>query len=225
MKVPYLPRAGIARAAEELLERALGARADQVPIDLDALVFDYLCEHEGLVFVDDEILASGAQHDVLGRIDVLAGRISVCASLKVSDPRRFRFTVAHELGHWVLHRPLVLTDRAHPDLFPNGTVFVSTRASQSARVQGKPPEEWQADYFASHLLLPRRVLRREYTRRLGATPSVRPDGMTLEEYARQVARTRFAEHAPLADAFGTSLQATAIALEELGLVVSDPVLL
>ena len=220
-----MPRSGIVRAVDDLLERALGSRVNTLPVDLDALVFDHLCEHEGLVFVEDQVLGMDGQHEILGRTELLAGRIVVCASLKATDLRRFRFTVAHELGHWILHRPLFLDDREHPELFPSNTVFISTASSHSVVARGADQAEWQANCFASHLLIPRAALRREYSARFGTSPNVKPISSTLREHSRNVARSRAGGVRSIADAFEASIEATAIALEEIGLVVAEPVLL
>jgi hypothetical protein len=218
-------RGEVAEAASGLLARALGQKSDEVPVDLDAVTFDYLCEHESLVFVEDETLGMDGPHEILGRTELLLGRISVCAALKQRDLRRFRFTVAHELGHWVLHRSLAMASAEQGELFPAGAVFVSTESSLSLDLGGKAPEEWQADYFASHLLLPRLALRREFGARFGVKPSVRPAGSSLRNHSRHVARAAVRELLPLVDAFQASVEATAIALEESGLVIPEPTLL
>ncbi len=196
-----------------------------LPIDLEAIVYDHLCEDEGLVFIEDQVLGTDGLHEVLGRTELLSGRILVCAALKARDYRRFRFTVAHELGHWVLHRPLALVDREHPELFATNTIFVSTDSARGSAVHSITPAERQANLFASHLLIPGRYMRREYAARFGAAPSVRPGGCSLREHSRDTARARVAGLLSLADVFQASVEATAIALEQMSLVISEPVLL
>lgn len=63
---------------------------------------------------------------------------------------RFRFTIAHELGHWVLHR----------HLFKNETKAVATLRGSEGKysLRQKTPNarlEWQANYFASCILMPK----------------------------------------------------------------------
>lgn len=227
MKVPFLPKAGIAAAALELREKAFGDRVHAIPLDLDALVFDYLCEKQGLVFTDESHLGFIDGDEVLGRTDLLAGRISITSTIKHTDLRRYRFTVAHEIGHWVFHRPLALANREHPELFPEGAILVTTTATLAplgASSRDNTSVEWQANYFASHILLPRRVLASEFALRFGPKPLVRDRSETLRDLARRAARSRTDGSSSLADAFGTSTEATAIALEEAGLVAADPVL-
>lgn len=61
---------------------------------------------------------------------------------------RQAFTMAHELGHWLLHKQIFLDD---PDRYP-----VMPRFSQPN--QGDPLEK-EANKFAAHLLVPTRLLR------------------------------------------------------------------
>lgn len=225
MKVPFLPPSRIADSASALLERGLRAGSGVLPINLDALVFDHLCEHEGLVFVADEVLARPGSDQVLGRTELIAGRITVCAALRERDYRRWRFTVAHELGHWELHRPLALSDREQSELFPREAILTTTATSLSKGGAGAHPEEWQANYFASHLLMPRPALRREFQKQHGAEVIVTPRGVALRDHSRHLSRTTAKGPCSIADLFETSVEATAIALEESGLVVAEPVLL
>jgi len=60
------------------------------------------------------------------------------------------FTFAHELGHWVLHA----TDETQLclDLFTNKKIFYCRSKSM------KPPVEYQADLFASCILMPKPMM-------------------------------------------------------------------
>ena len=68
---------------------------------------------------------------------------------------RYRFTLAHEGGgHWRLHRGLVRSDHDQEVLFadvPKPTVIC--RSSKA-----KERVEWQADFYASCLLMPRKLV-------------------------------------------------------------------
>lgn len=59
---------------------------------------------------------------------------------------RDRFTIAHELGHFFLHWPMV--QKEHP-----GSIMVATRwVDVSDRVQQRA--EWEANWFAAAFLMP-----------------------------------------------------------------------
>lgn len=69
---------------------------------------------------------------------------------KAEDSARNNFTIAHELGHAVLHQHLFA---------PGKTRFLHRKSEYDPKAK-KPPEEQEADAFAAHLLVPFRVLNR-----------------------------------------------------------------
>lgn len=81
---------------------------------------------------------------VSGLCDFSAARIYVN---KDDSPERQAFTMAHELGHWVLHREDFL---ANPDSYP-----VLPRFNHPNR---SDPMEKEANKFAACLLVPKRML-------------------------------------------------------------------
>lgn len=60
---------------------------------------------------------------------------------------RQSFTIAHELGHWILHRDLFLSE---PDLYP-----ILPRFADPNRAD---PLEKEANHFAANLLVPEHLL-------------------------------------------------------------------
>ena len=96
--------------------------------------------------------------DILGAIFFDEARIVIDESL---DPEenpakegRYRFTLGHEGGHWRLHRHLFSKDSAQAALFGGPSVpSVVCRSSQA-----KERVEWQADFYASCLLMPRKLV-------------------------------------------------------------------
>jgi Zn-dependent peptidase ImmA (M78 family) len=152
------------------------------------------------------------------------GRIELSRSLKTSGTDgRYRFTLAHEIGHWELHRPLYLAQAEELDLFADaGAVECLTslnRAIFPSRGRAVAPEEWQANRFAAALLIQPVVLRQEFESRFGPAPVVwrTPAWESHSENIRQHA-LRLAVHVrngfqPLFKAFGVSREAMAIALE------------
>jgi Zn-dependent peptidase ImmA (M78 family) len=179
------------------------------------------------------------QPDILGAIWVDTETVMIDCSL---DPKqnplmagRYRFSVAHEIGHWRLHRAYVAKDANQASLFdgsPEPTVIC--RSSQA-----KEPVEWQADFFSSCLLMPRRQVHEEWKECLGRTrplllsdlqPNVRVmkraqtmiyeqgrseagavEDALFDEVAKQIARR-----------FGVSAPAMRIRLEKLELLLRQP---
>jgi hypothetical protein len=72
-------------------------------------------------------------------------------------PPRRRFTIAHELGHWSLHRTGgAVWCRSHAVDPPD-----APRAEPAPRRE-YPPEESEANEFAAALLMPAHLVRRHY---------------------------------------------------------------
>jgi Zn-dependent peptidase ImmA (M78 family) len=165
LRVPYIPDDLIERDAEALLGEFAHARGIEVrpPIPIEDIVekhlklrieFDNL---HGILGVPRS--GFGLDPDIFGAIWLESGRIVIdeCLDPEERPERegRYRFTLAHEGGgHWRLHRRLVcptegqsslLTDRARPT--------VVCRSSQA-----KERVEWQADFYASCLLMPRKMV-------------------------------------------------------------------
>jgi Zn-dependent peptidase ImmA (M78 family) len=178
------------------------------------------------------------QPDILGAIWVDTETVLIDNSL---DPRknpsivgRYRFSVAHEIGHWRLHRSYVAKSADQPSLFDGSTE--PTVISRSSRA--KDPIEWQADFFASCLLMPRDHVLGEWKERLGRTrplllSELRPNGRvmmraqtTIYEQGRTEAGAAddavFEEVAkPIARRFAVSPSAMRIRLEKLGLLLRE----
>lgn len=240
MKYPYLRTDEIDAAAGRLLQVAFGA-ADGIPypLDLEALVFEYLCEREDLVFDDEQDLGEQDGDPILGMMRPFRNAILISAPLKRDGPEgRYRFTVAHEIGHWVLHRPLFLAAAEQSELFRGNAGEADDLVSLNRNVfpegggrERLPPEEWQANRFAVALLLDDRILRAAFVERFGEPPLPRrrEDGFvrstSLRKLSRLVASEQVRGRPPLQDLFGLSTEAMAIALESRGYVVEGPLLM
>ncbi len=71
-----------------------------------------------------------------------------------SQENRYRFTLAHEGGHWRLHPPRILRDAPQ-------TVFLGAAPAAEAicwPTQTTRRGEWQANHYASCLLIPRPMI-------------------------------------------------------------------
>ena len=162
-KVPYMTPEAIEQDADTLL--AEYARARGVVIAPPIPIEDILEKHLklGIEFDDTHrifgIPRAVTAPDILGAIFFNEERIVIDESLDpVEYPGmegRYRFTLAHEGGgHWRLHRRYFIDNTEQADLF-EGPVTPSVICRSS---QGKEPVEWQADYYASCLLMPRKLL-------------------------------------------------------------------
>jgi Zn-dependent peptidase ImmA (M78 family) len=176
------------------------------------------------------------QPDILGAIWVDTETILIDRTL---DPKknpsmsgRYRYSLGHEIGHWRLHRSYVSKDGNQTSLFeapsdPN----VICRSSQA-----KEPIEWQAEFFSSCLLMPRRRVHKEWMEYLGRTrplllSDLQPNGRVMMRaqtiiYEQGRSETGAVDDAlfeevakPIARRFGVSAPAMRIRLEKLGLLL------
>ena len=161
--VPYLADEAIERDSVSLIEEFEHARG--VTIEPPIPIEDILEKHLKLRIEFDDLHArhnvprpENGQTDILGAI-YGDGSIFIDESL---DPEenpvregRYRFTLAHEGGgHWRLHQHLIKEDTAQASLFgDDGAPKFICRSSQA-----KERVEWQADFYASCLLMPRKMV-------------------------------------------------------------------
>ncbi|BAE52557.1 ImmA/IrrE family metallo-endopeptidase [Paramagnetospirillum magneticum] len=131
------------------------------PVDLDAMA-----RALGLdVTLDAEI-----PPDVSGKIErVAGGRFRVSINQKHHANRR-RFTLAHEIAHYVLHRDLI------------GTGVTDNAMYRSANLSDE--QEVQANRFAAGLLMPADVVRRKWSE------GIRSDAEMAKEFRVSPAAAR-----------------------------------
>ncbi|GJQ27838.1 MAG: hypothetical protein HBSAPP02_28700 [Phycisphaerae bacterium] len=220
--VPFLHEKQIEREAQVLLEEHAQAHSWQVtaPVPVDEIIELYL----KLTFAIEDLQALLHVDDVLGAIWFTTKEIRVDVRLDpTANPLllgRYRFTLAHEAGHWRLHRQYYLEDPNQGKLFDGrGQPAFVCRSSV------RPPAERQADMFAGCLLMPREVLRAAWQAWRGNHDAVAVQqlpAVALHAEAKRnenVAMERFCR--PLADQFEVSAEAMRIRLENLGLLLRE----
>ena len=95
---------------------------------------------------------------ILGRFDFQPRQIFVDKILPHDSPR-FRWTLCHEVGHFVLHRKLNprFISRDAPEFVDTKTELGFIRTARKSELEWI---EWQANQFAASLLLPRAIVMR-----------------------------------------------------------------
>ena len=172
IQVEYLSEETIERDAEALLEEFFRARGVQVEPAIP--IEDIIEKHLKLsIDFDDlhEVLGVpkvGPESDIQGAIWVDRGEIWIDENLdpdeSPSNENRYRFTLAHEGGgHWRLHRPYLFTDASQGSLFgrPSQPPLVCRKS------QAKERAEWQADFYAACLLMPRALVFEAWRQQFG----------------------------------------------------------
>ena len=125
----YISEAKVRHAAEKVLSDA-GAQGPPV-------VLDDIARRRGARVVRDAL-----ETDLSGVLHMVDGTPLIAVNSAHSQARQ-RFTIAHEVGHLVLHGPQTFVDRR----------FVFRRDQKAAT--GSDREEIQANMFAAEVLMPR----------------------------------------------------------------------
>lgn len=202
------------------------------PIPVD----DIIEAHLKIAIEVRDLRAEYPEGDVLGAIYFNDKLILVDQSLVPEDfpsmRGRYRFTVAHELGHWRLHRHLYLRRAGERSLLPD----TAPRPDHVLRSHQSDPKEFQANRFAACLLMPREIVKREWHTWRGSMDPIYLDDLRARQQqiltAEVLRRGGFKsgddaldnmllEHAarPLAETFEVSPDAMRIRLEEMKLLL------
>lgn len=234
-EVPFLHKNQIEREADLLLAEyaEIIEPITKPPIPIEEMVGSVVkLRHR---FLDLNALFPFA--DVHGAIWFEEAIIGIDSSLNPdSFPKRrgrYHFTVAHEIGHWRLHREHYMRNPAQRLLFDDGSPQpdVVCRTNES-----KKSVEWQADCFAASVLMPRKLVHAAWAEFRGgdnrpvelseihaAHPGsplfCRGQPASTEEERDNAAKEDFCR--PLAGLFEVSREAMRIRLEGLELIVRE----
>ena len=183
-------------------------------------VEEILEAHLGLTYDFDDLSGLMGMPDVLGGTWFRSREVKIDQSL---DPTvfpsklgRYRFTVAHEVGHWELHRQRYLAAEGQAAMFAGEDRQVVCRSNDTS------PLEWQADRFAGYLLMPKDMVFAQWE----AMHGNREPYIAIDEIEDLRARWGLGEDErptvevarQLAPVFEVSAQAMQIRLVELGLI-------
>lgn len=202
-----------------LLLAEYGAKHGQVtspPVPVDDIVELYL--KLTLEIIDTRKLFG--VDDVHGALWVNEKRVGIDQRL---DPARnpsmlgrYHFTLAHEAGHWRLHRQLFQRHANQHSLFPEG----ADRPEYICRSSDTEPIEYQANRFASCLLMPCEMVKRAWHEwRGGMDPIYLPDLRAETDDDRSDEGLLEGSVRPLAVTFQVSPEAMRIRAEGLGFLL------
>ena len=148
---PDLPEDYIEQQAEELLSRYSSPSGSEIKPPIPAeVIAEQLLGYE--IEITDEGLFSDP--DYLGGI-VFEDRVIQVNSEVESHEGRYNFTIAHEIGHHILHKKFYSDNKEE-----------NTKHTMCRETGSKPLAEQQADRFAAALLMPGENVRDAYARTL-----------------------------------------------------------
>ena len=132
-QIPYLSKEDIVRSVENTLEECWD---DEFPVDIEAI-----CDDLKISILPISGLSRTFQVDAFISVDFKS--IYVDSKEFEKDSHRYRFSVAHELGHYVLHQ------KYYPHDIDNLENWIKT-----SQYFLNNYAEFQANYFAGSLLVP-----------------------------------------------------------------------
>ena len=230
-KLIYQKNSDIELAANRLLyhfDKRLLEERQVIPVE-DILEYE-ICERYKIKF--DLFNFKRFKPEVLGeykyRERVLYIDYWLYNSWNKRDQRRCRFTMAHEIGHYLLHGQILERGIRQQTLFGSDEEAESeenclfmTRENTIERDIGGilPPLERQANYFAACLLMPRNMVRGELEK-MGFNIPIRLNkddwgGQGEDDYRLVI---KFVNKLGLHDLFDVNVSAMAYRLMQLGLV-------
>ncbi len=217
MKVPWLSKNKIAERASALIAyfQSLAGYEIKPPIPVEEIIERAL----GLRLIYDDLEEKLGSRDILGAIYVEAKLICINERMfEQSSEGRLVFTCGHEAGHWVLHRKYAAAGSQKSE--QGASVVCHLRDSGKAI-------EWQADYFASCLLMPEKDIRKAFHEVCSLEPivvrNVRSDVVGGKRCVEPFVEQWPYIAAAMCEAGGfsnVSRQAMVIRLQDLGLLVN-----
>lgn len=133
---------GAARKQAEAIHLRYGA--GDLPVDVEAIA-----ERIGAPVIYDDL----GSEDISGLL--ISNDAGACIMIQRSHhPKRRRFSIAHEIGHFVLRHQSEHGEHVHVD---RGN-YISFRDARSSK--GVDAKEMEANAFASSLLMPEALVRR-----------------------------------------------------------------
>lgn len=244
IKPRFLSKHGVAQIAYRILASSgLDRSRYKPPTPIEILVES----EEGISYIIDDLPSSDGDPVVLGRsrwvgdVREITINADLAGSARECDGHRFRFTLGHEFFHALEHLPLAASSGGNLRRTASLDIGFVDRAAASSRstaqravkrwatsehsrglVTREDWREWQANVFASAILMPDWAVRDNFGDRLEAEYVLAPEDKNSREVALELAgEVLFPGKVyakSLAQLFGVSRQAMAIRLLDLRLV-------
>ncbi len=156
-KVPFLSDSEIEGKAElviEYIDKEILIKPQFTPINI---IINKLQEKRLLSFCILENLGETNNYrKILGKYVIRTKTILIDSS--IYETTRFNFAIAHELGHFVLHRKLLIKHKEYGEQLID--TDYDTVSGKKKILTDRDRLEYQANSFASSLLLPEKTFRK-----------------------------------------------------------------
>lgn len=150
---------------ENFIENVLNVSIDYQRLDSKQEILGVTVFKTGNLEIYDE---QNCKKQILVNKNTMIFNSDLASNLKLEG--RFKFTLAHEIAHWILHKRYFFVDENQISLFDNlgedDFIKCLNRDEKDFVINRKrTPEEWlewQADNFASSILMPKEVFLKYY---------------------------------------------------------------
>ena len=129
------------------LRDAVAPFIETAPVNIEAMIRSFGIELDKEGELDPEIA---------GQIEPIGGGKYKITTNATDHYYRRRFTMAHELAHWILHRDLIGSG------VDDTPAFRSTAAGKFFNPNVRPMHETEANQMAAYLLMPSDLVRSEF---------------------------------------------------------------
>lgn len=230
MTPPFYTDKQIEYAAQAVLDDYQKQQAD---LEVGAVPIEDILDHMGLRievddFTRDKYFGVVGEH-VLGFIKFEEKAVYVNRLLDpIENPDahegRFHFTLAHEVGHYCLHKEL-FEDYNHQMSFMNeaqaNMPALLCRSPETDMAENKPRPfiEQHADKFASYMLMPKNLIIQAWQEEFGTDAPLTRDELVKTKDILQTSDGAIRHViAPMAEKFSVSVTAMRIRLEKMKLI-------
>ncbi len=218
---PILSAREIETVATELLETHCPQVLNKPSMTPVADIIDRLRERTGLLFAMEDLGYKGTAK-ILGKVSFHRKTLYLDVSLNGERKAAFRFTAAHEVGHWVLHRYNYKNWKFNDDR-PKEDALEDDE-STLCRLERRTPKDWlefQANVFAASLVMPREMFVTaliQQQQAMGITKNLGHIYLSDEKYARRDFQT-IVMH--LSHLFGVSKESVRVRVRTLKLLADE----
>jgi Zn-dependent peptidase ImmA (M78 family) len=210
--IPILSAQKVEEIATEVLQKHCPHVLKEPATTHTIKLIQAIVKTTGLKAVIEDLGFKG-QAKILGKVSFTKGTLFLDKSLTEEREVQMRFTAAHEIGHWVLHRWNCENWKfSQPNHNPGD---IEDDEQSLCRLETRTPQdwlEWQANVFAASLVMPRATFRTalvEAQKTFGFTRNLGLVWISDAEYSRrdfQLIGNR------LANVYGVSLTSIRIRL-------------
>ncbi len=217
--IPVLSKKNIAKRANEVLNDfnpQILERGHKLSIDK---LIDYFTLKHNITFKTIPNITAN-ESDLLGYFDLNDKEININEKLEWEGNRK-AFVIAHEIGHFILHKDIQVTQDYYDSFSDSEFDF---RTNKYTLNNFKNWIEWQANYFAACLLMPELPLRYHLIK-FQTRAGISKQGRIYLDRQPVNWRDYYAIINYLSDHFNTTNTSLIYRLEEFNIITYDPSIL